>query len=279
MLSVKQLLAANGLEIPSDQIKLVRHVDHLGRSIQHMIDNGWFDAYQAEQRPSVRPFHNCQAIASFVGVENNKAAFHGVYRVNGCRPLTSADVARLPAYVANAIKDGKPRIWYELEELTAFSSYRGRLVVQWGSTRGWWQHRNLPIYEILPPVVAKPFPGYQDVLLSWTDLRVIYEDPRAHRDWKAALRANAGIYRIVDQSTGEMYIGSAWGKHGLWGRWETYAKTGHGHNKLLKHRDPEEFQWSIVRTVSTAMSPGDVIQIEQREKQKHGSRAHGLNGN
>lgn len=111
------------------------------------------------------------------------------------------------------------------------------------------------------------------------ELKAIFADSRAHRDWQAALKANAGIYRIVDLSDGKIYIGSAYGSGGLWARWQTYAKTGHGGNKLLKERDPQNFQWSIVRTLSTTMSPRDVIRIEAREKAKHGSRAIGLNGN
>lgn len=57
------------------------------------------------------------------------------------------------------------------------------------------------------------------------------------------------------------------------------AKTGHGGNKLLRDRDPNNFQWSIVRTVSTTMSAHDVIRIENHEKAKHGSQAIGLNEN
>ncbi len=63
------------------------------------------------------------------------------------------------------------------------------------------------------------------------------------------------------------------------GRWSNYAKNGHGGNKLLKPRDPNDFQWSIVRTVSRSMSERDVIKIEGIEKIKHGSRVHGLNNN
>jgi len=95
--------------------------------------------------------------------------------------------------------------------------------------------------------------------LSFQDLKHMYENPRAHKDWKAALQANAGIYRIVDMSSGEIYIGSAYGNEGLWGRWSNYAKNGHGGNKLLKPRDPNNFQWSVVRTVSRSMSERDVI--------------------
>lgn len=279
MLSVKQLFQSDGLEVAEDDIKLVRHVDHLSRSITRIIDEGHFDFYQTEQSPKVRPFHNCEVILSFIGIAGNKAEFHGAYEVLGSRDFTKQDLKQLPDWLAAAHKDGKPRIKYELRELEEFRSYRKRLIIQWKSTRGWHQKKDLDIYELLPATVATLFPGYQEVLLSFDGLKKIFADPRAHRDWQAALKANAGIYRIVDLSDGKIYIGSAYGSGGIWARWQNYAKTGHGGNKLLKGRDPSNFQWSIVRTVSTTLSPRDVIRIESLEKEKHGSRAIGLNGN
>jgi hypothetical protein len=279
LLTVKQLLQADGLDVAEDQIKLVRHVNHLNRSITRIIDEGHFDFYQTEQSPTVKPFHNCEVLLSFIGIEGNKAEFYGAYEVLGYRDFTKNDLKQLPDWLVEAHKDGQPRIKYELRELEQYRSYRKRLIVQWKSTRGWHQKKDLGIYELLPAMVTELFPGYQEVLLSFEALKKIFADDRAHRDWKAALRANAGIYRIVDLSTGEIYIGSAYGREGIWGRWQNYAKTGHGGNKLLRGRDPNNFQWSIVRTVSTTMSERDVIRIENLEKEKHGSRAIGLNEN
>lgn len=199
MLTVKQLFIADGLEQGEDQIKLVRHVDHLNRSIQRIVAEEHFEFYQQEQSPKVRPFHNCEVILSFIGIEGNKAEFYGAYQVLGHGPFTKADLKQLPDWLAAAHQDGQTRIKYQL--------------------------------------------------------------------------------RIVDLSDGKIYIGSAYGSGGLWGRWLNYAQTGHGGNKLLRDRDPTKFQWSIVRTVSTTLSPRDVIRIEGHEKAKHGSRAIGLNGN
>jgi hypothetical protein len=279
MLTVKQLFQADGLDFPEDQIKLVRHVDHRDRSIQRIVAEGHFELYQQQQSPKVRPFDDCKALLSFIGIEGNKAEFYGAYEVLGHRPVTKADLRGLPEWMAEGHKDGRQRIQYQLREMETYRSYRGRLIVQWKSTRGWHQRKDLEIYELLPATVATLFPGYQEVLLSYEGLRGIFADPRAHCDWQAALKANAGIYRIVDLSTGKIYIGSAYGSGGIWARWQNYAKTGHGGNKLLKECDPQNCQWSIVRTLSTTMSPRDVIRIEGHEKAKHGSRAIGLNAN
>lgn len=279
MLTVKQLFQAEGLDPNAEEIKLVRHVDRPDRSIRRMVNEGHFDRYQCEQSLEVKPFHHCRVILSFIGLENNKAEFYGVYRVKSWRPFKKADQKGLPQWLLQPHNGVRPRIFYDLEEFPDYRSYRGRLIVQWKSTRGWHQKKDLDIYEILPSTVSALFPGYQEVLLGFDQLKAIFADPRAHRDWQAALKANAGIYRIVDLSDGKIYIGSAYGSGGLWVRWLNYAKTGHGGNKMLKDREPSKFQWSIVRTLSTTMSPRDVIRIEGLEKEKHGSRAIGLNSN
>lgn len=280
MLTVKEYLIAAGLDVDIDRVKLVKHVDHAQYySIREVIKRGKFDLFQSEQNKAKKVFKNCDVIVSFVGIENNQAELYGVYKVSGYRDCTKKDLLKTNDIVSNLKRIAKNLIIYDLEEIKEFEDLRQRLIVQWKSTRGWVQGKDLDIYELLPPVKVTLFPGYQDVLLTYTELQHIYENPRAHKDWKAALQANAGIYRIVDMLSGEIYIGSAYGSDGLWGRWANYAKNGHGGNKLLKNRDPNNFQWSVVRTISRSMSEHDVIKIESLEKLKHGSRVHGLNDN
>ena len=85
----------------------------------------------------------------------------------------------------------------------------------------------------------------------------VYE---AHRDWRTPLSAVAGVYLILDQRTGALYVGSAYGANGIWGRWRGYAKTGHGGNvklrKLMK-RDPTytaQFRFSILQIFPNTMT-------------------------
>jgi len=276
MITVKQLLALEGLETPPDQIKLVRHCDHLGRSIRRIVDEGYFDLYHTEQDPKVKPFDGCEVVVSFIAIEGNQAEFHSVHRVESSRPFRRSDFSEAPDYLKAAHADGKPRMWYHLTELAGFESLKGRVIIQW-SGMGWFQRKDREVFQILPPGNQVLFPGYQNILLGWRELREIFDTPVLHRDWKAALSASPGIYRITDTSTGKIYIGAAYGKENLWQRWKEYAKTGHGGNKLLKPLDPAHFRWSIVRTLSGSMSPKEVIEIERIEMAKHGSNAVGLN--
>lgn len=284
MLSVKEYLIASGLDYEPNDIKLVKHVnDSAGNwNIEELTKSDAFDYFQAVQGYRKHPFHNCKVIVTFIAIGNNLAKLWGVYCVNGYRDFTRADFNKKPPILQMKTvrsPSGEKRLWYDLKELSDFNVLRNRMIITWKSTRGWVQKKDLDIYELLPPIEVIPFPGYQDVFLTFDELKQIINNPRAHKDWKAALQANAGIYRIVDMSNGEIYIGSAYGNDGLWGRWCNYAKSGHGGNKLLKNRDPSNFNWSIVRTLSRSMSQHDVIKIESMEKIKHGSRVHGLNHN
>jgi hypothetical protein len=192
MLTVKQLFQADGLDVAEDRIKLVRHVDHASCSIRKMIRDDVFDLYQAEQDASISPFHKCDVILSFLGTEGSKAEFHGAYEVLGAREFTKEDLIGLPNWLIKARKVGEPRIIYDLRELPQFQAYRSRLIAAWKAPLKWHRMKDLEIYEILPATTTTLFPGYQEALLSFDALKKIFADDRAHRDWKAALKANAG---------------------------------------------------------------------------------------
>lgn len=97
---------------------------------------------------------------------------------------------------------------------------------------------NPEIYELTSSERLYDFKGYNNVLLSHNDLQIIakYEAP----EWKNALESVKGIYIITDKSNGKIYIGSATGKDGIWGRWCSYAKGLTGGNddfeKILKEK-------------------------------------------
>jgi len=107
----------------------------------------------------------------------------------------------------------------------------------------------------------------------------------AHREWRARLSAVAGVYLILAETTGELYVGSATGSEGIWGRWRQYAGDGHGGNETLKalvaenDEYPGSFRFSVLQILPKSMAREDVIEREARFKAKLGSRAHGLNLN
>lgn len=116
------------------------------------------------------------------------------------------------------------------------------------------------------------FPGFASVRIRFDQLRHIVGRDLA--TWRAALAAVAGIYLIADTATGKLYVGSASGIAGIWGRWCTYAATGHGGNQeligVLAERGSEHvqhFQFSILEICDVLTPETDVFRREVHWKQ------------
>ena len=95
--------------------------------------------------------------------------------------------------------------------------------------------------------------------------------------WQGALSSVSGVYLLVCPTTGEQYVGSAYGEGGFMGRWRSYATNGHGGNRLLVAREKSHYAVSILEVASPDMSTSDIINRETAWKNKLGSRSHGLN--
>lgn len=261
--------------------KLVRHQDNDGK----LINEGWFDRYQALQNKKSHVFRDCDFIVALIGDSGTRAKFHGVYRVLEEREATPEDI---PADSPMAEWDYQDLYYYELEHQPQYADFEGRVVIEWGrATRRWAQHmKNKPIIEIFPPGKAlQPFSDYLDFTLSYRELQELMANPAAHRDWQSSLSAIAGIYLILAETTGEQYVGSAYGRSGIWGRWQQYAANGHGGNKLLEQivnddpAYPNAFRYSVLQVLPKSTKDAEVIRWETHYKVKLGSRATGLNVN
>ena len=96
----------------------------------------------------------------------------------------------------------------------------------------------------------------------------------AYESWHTALSSVNAVYLIVDRENGRQYVGSAYGKGGLLGRWTDYVDSLHGGNKLMKELlcdYPERythFQFSILQLLPKAVTPEEVIHTETLWKQK-----------
>jgi hypothetical protein len=115
------------------------------------------------------------------------------------------------------------------------SSYRERATrVKFENHYG-----ELEVHEILrEPYSGRAFTGFENIDLSFEELETLIRHSRS--DWKAALASVKGIYLISDTRTGKRYVGSAYGRDGIWSRWCSYVLTGHGGNVELRElvKDP-----------------------------------------
>lgn len=181
--------------------------------------------------------------------------------------------------------------YYDLRERPAAQALRGRLVVRferpgrnsyldadrWSST--------LVVHQLLPePCSVADFPGYRAVDVSKSVLDTIVR--LAPASWRTALSSVAGVYLISDTRTGRLYVGSASGEGGIWGRWVAYAQTGHGGNVLLRELLEREgaaraadFHFSVLEIADIHDSEADVLARESHWKRVLVSRDHGWNAN
>ena len=281
-LQLEEVLKIRGVDT-SKNIKVVRHRDSR-YDLGELYRLGQIEIYQALQSKPV--FDGAEYIVSFLGVENTKAQFIGVYQNLGRR--TWGELFERPDYrYSDELTDD--RLWYDLKLIQVMSDLKDRLIIKWGtpsSALSWVQKKlDKEIVEILPEGYVKQFPGYLDFTLTYSELAKLIGNPEANREWRNRLSSVAGVYLIVDTTTGKQYVGSASGKQGIWGRWETYVKTKHGGNKQLREvlgndaNNIERFQFTVLRTLSKTLTKREVIEIESLYKKKLSARAFGLNSN
>jgi hypothetical protein len=279
MLRLLELLRPRGLDTNA-RIKLVRHQDKRV-DIQELEREGFLEIYQSYQS---KPVFDCDFLVVFTGLENSRARFFGVYRVGERSRSTDKPLPAGFKYPELCPADG---YYYELHVQPSFNDLTARLVVDWGDAALAWHQwlTDKEVTEILPTGYVRPFPGYDDIFLSYNELVGIIKNPAANREWHRMLSAVAGVYLIVDGVTGKQYVGSASGESGILGRWRAYADGGHGGNdQLIKLIDADiayarNFSFSILRTLPRTMTRTEVVSCECLYKTKLGSRAFGLNSN
>jgi hypothetical protein len=209
--------------------------------------------------------------------------FAGAYRSHGCQ----------------AVVYGKGAGWkYDLERLTAYDSALGRLVVDYrrrsrasyrlGDTKDQATKltfdSELAVFELRSRPMGLPaFPGFKQALLDFPTLKQVID--QIEPSWRTALSAVSGVYLITDTVDGKLYVGSAGGASGIWGRWCQYM-DGHGGNrelrKLVGERGLEHaynFRFSILETADTSASPGELLEREGHWKTVLQSRLFGHNAN
>ncbi len=291
MITLGELLQPRGLDM-SKRTKILRHQDKridLGRLLRR--DRSLFEVYQADQG---KPVFTCDQLLSFVKTEHG-TLFAGGYNVLGCARGSHPRNKEVDPFCdpGQRLFSNRPEeggYIYDLRPIESFADLQGRVVINWGSGNLAW-HQNYKtgndkeVAAILPFGYVTAWPGYLDILVDRLDIQQMARCPQANRHWIDPLTAISGIYLIQQRRTGDLYIGSATGARGIWGRWEAYAANGHGGNAQLKRRveeDPayaDELCYSILHVLPRNMALTEIYGYESLYKKKLGSRAFGLNSN
>lgn len=269
MLSIQELISLRTNIFDKKKVKLVRHQDSRIEYRDVIKDRKKLIQYQKEQGTNV--FGNTDYLVSFIGQESTKSLLFGFFKVG------------------NVEQSENGKFYYKLEEIDVCPELIDRVIIDWGkATRAWHQdYRKYrkQVLEILPKGYLGEFPGLTNFILDYNELKRLFDNPDANREWKNHLSSVNGIYMILDKLTGNQYIGSACGKFGVWQRWNDYAKTKHGGNQLLieLHLSDSEyqrnFQFTILQTLPSNLTSKEVTNIESLYKKKFGTRFHGLNKN
>ncbi len=250
------------------------------------VFNAYQQAHSGAQEEAMRKIAGNGWIASFFGFTPGEAVFCGLYRIRGYQEINYDRFWKIPE---NLIlrehglpewvrKDLPKGLWFDLQlDTSCYSEWIGKLVIGWpGGERSWWRRAEKNVFPVLrisgESNFAQGMPDWRQLVLPWKELDLI------PASWKAALKEWRGIYLIRDMQDGLCYVGSAYGQTNLLGRWLEYAKNGDGGNKLLKLRQPDQFQFSILERLGPDLDPQDVVAVENSWKKRLGTIAPtGLN--
>lgn len=246
-----------------------------------------YDAFQSTHAIAVeKALTRAKYVASFVGHQAGLALFISFHRIEGWAEISYQEYWAISEHrelralgMAGMRPERGSILRFRLAASDFCSDWKGRLVCEWtGGERSWWRwadRNTLPVHAINEEsLLIRPIPDWHSLSLSWQELKTL----PAH--WKAALAQWRGIYFIYDKAVRMGYVGSAYGADNLMGRWLGYAASGHGGNKLLRAREPDDFVFSILQRVSPDLDAGDVIAIENSWKERLQTRSpFGLNEN
>ncbi len=279
ILSLHDLLKSYGIE-PS-KVRLVRH----GNKEINVLDvfkndKDRFAEYTSWQRSG--KYGEAEFLAIFSPARGTTSLFLGVWKISGVTENRDLKTKHLKLLRKHTLPEGwfNTSVRYQLELTDLMFSLSERLVIEWGkSTLNWVQSKNKSVVQIKPINSIGDFTSYDSILLSYEDLKKLIRDTDSNISWVNALSAVNGVYLIKYKLDGRLYVGSAYGKGGILGRWSVYAKSGHAGNKLLKDLDLSEFEFSVLEISPSTMSVDDVVARENRWKECLGTRKFGLNEN
>ncbi len=279
MITIHKILEIYGVD-PS-KVRLVRHGNkEIPIRETFLNDLQRLEFYQSYQNPN--RFGNAKAIVVFAPYYRTTALFLGLWDIHGYTENSKFTEETLSVLR----KHNLPESWfndharYDLKRNTVLDDLSERLVIEWGSaTVAWVQSRDKEVVEIKGKKSIGDFQSFSLVDLDFRDLQNLIQYPDTNLTWVKTLSSVNGVYLIKDQTEEKLYVGSAYGDKGIYGRWSAYAKTGNGGNHELMSLNPANFKFSILEIVPATTTADGVIDCENRWKEKLGTRQFGLNKN
>ena len=190
----------------------------------------------------------------------------------------------------------------EGERIEKYIPFLGRLTVNWKNNPQKFFYvkdeiiDSVEVREILKEhflSIDEEFCGYDKLSLLYNDLKSVIDKPA----WKEALTNIYGVYVLTDSKTGKLYVGSATGENGIYGRWCTYLENGYDSeevnnkeypntqlNKLVKAKGiqyiKDYFQYSLLEIFpKNEVGKDKALERESYWKSVLKTREYGYNDN
>ncbi|MEO7246835.1 MAG: GIY-YIG nuclease family protein [Novosphingobium sp.] len=289
MLDYRTLLEMAGLDL-ADML-IVRHAP-VEKTLKRVMPwlaaerpELWLAYQQIQWEVLEKRMRRASHIASFIGQDPGKATFAGIYRIGNSQVLDYEGYRNFPGNrelealgMTGRNPDMAECLAFDLELLDTHAEWRGRLVIDWPKpNQQWWRWAKGGVFAVAAIETESRFvrsmPDWQELVLTWNELQSLPSS------WQASLAQWRGIYFIHDETRCAGYVGSACGRDNIFGRWQGYARTGHGGNVDLRGSDPADLRFSILQRTSPDMETADVVALEASWKARLHTRAFGLNRN
>lgn len=273
-------------QLPIDEVVAIRHTFNKKETsdIWDKNDRTNFEVYQSIQ-PSEDFFKNKKYVLSFIADGKTYSRLVGCYEIVDHYPADQAK--RVLSFNHQDFYEQMGDIYFEMKLTDYMSDLIDRLVIDWGAgTKGYVQYTESALSKksvvSIAPDSKHVFPGYNRVIWDFKTMQEYVIHPDQYEEIANALKEVYAIYLVVDSKTGKYYVGSAYGKDGLFARWSTYANTNGtgggtkdddvgniGVVEYLKENPDAylNFQYSILEVVhKTGINDKDILATLEAEK-------------
>ncbi|MFE4142609.1 GIY-YIG nuclease family protein [Peribacillus sp. YIM B13472] len=260
---------------------LIRHSLKHERFINAYRD-GFLREYTQKQPPHF--FDGYDKVIVFSADEGTTGKYLKSFEVrHGKTPFVSQDCS---PFLLESYKDEIMHPLFEIDN-DPLITYENKLFIEWGKAAVKWYQKGTNEKSITQLVNTSQFvfPGYENILLSYNELKQIIYDRQTYADWHVALGSINAIYAITDRSNGKIYIGSSYNKNGLLARWSEYATTIHGGNEVFKQLFSQNsnahlhFQYVILKVLPKDITALEAVEVENVFKRKLQTIPFGYNHN
>jgi len=260
---------------------LIRHSLKHERFIKAYRD-GFIREYTQKQSPYF--FDGYEKVIVFSADEGTTAKYLKTYEVRqGETPSISLDCS---PFLLESYKDEIMHPLFEIDN-DPLITYENKLFIEWGKAAVKWYQKATNEKNITQLVNTSQFvfPGYENVLLTYNELKQIVNNRQTYADWHISLSSINAIYAITDCSNGKIYIGSSYNKNGLLGRWSEYATNIHGGNEVFKQllvknsKGHLHLQYTILKVLPKDVTALEAVEVENIFKRKLQTIPFGYNHN